>query len=664
MAEAAISLMLECPICQEQLSDPRVLPCQHTFCLHCLEKIREHQSTTESIPRPVCRATYHLSIAGIDDLPKNVFAGNLIDVVHQGDLQGQTRYGSSNMVSIQLCTLDTDECSEPATVYCDVCDVYMCEQCELSHKNSKFARKHKKMAISEATTRQKQPYCPEHVSKQLDIFCEQCNLVICSSCLSAHKEHKCCGLEEKMEDFSVRLDHLLTQTDQSLNAIHKAIKVTQEQAVKVKADVTKLKHQTSAAYSAIQRHLEQEEERHLASIDEYYQQAEKLIAETLDKQETLEAVLHSIQLYGQHLSKGSAYDFTANVNSLVKRSEEVNKSVPELRWKVDLTWSHWKVNKVRLVREGGVNVESDQQLTTVPGQSVTNGDRDVRQLNTFTTQCNNEVRGMVVYHNHLFIVHYGHDKLYVYDEGGRLKRSVHIYCQKNKTNMSCPHGICLVQGEENTHSLVISDYNDWCLWWLTTEKQAGDVKLGQPQQHKLHYHPCGVSTDRSGRAVVADSGDKRVYVYSHPVTYLQLSRDVDPYQALTDQSDGYVVSHGRLLSWVNSAGQVTCRYTDQPDVCANHIIYDGTDLLVSDLDNHCVHIVTREGRHDGHLITDIDPTCVCLDPAGRRPWVAYKGKDDMMRVMEMSYTAQSSVTSAQTSSVCSLTLKVNLPKIA
>ena len=568
------------------------------------------------------------------------------------------------MVSIQLCTLDTDECSEPATVYCDVCDVYMCEQCEISHKNSKFARKHKKMAISEATTRQKQPYCPEHVSKQLDIFCEQCNLVICSSCLSAHKEHKCCGLEEKMGDFSVQLDHVLTQTDQSLNAIHKAIKVTQEQAFKVKADVTRLKQQTSAAYSAIQRHLEQEEERHLASIDEYYQQAEKVVAETLDKQETLQAVLHSIQLYGQHLSKGSAYDFITNVNSLVKRSEEVNKPVPELRWRVDLTWSHWKVNRVRLVREGGVNVESDQQLTTVTGQSVTNGDRDVRQLNTFTTQCNNEVRGMVVYHNHLFIVHYGHDKLYVYDEGGKLKRSVQIYCQKNKTKMSCPHGMCLVQGEGDTHSLVISDYNDWCLWWLTTEKQAGDVKLGLPQQHKLHYHPCGVSTDRSGRAVVADSGDKRVYVYSHPVTCLQLSRDVDPYQALTDQSDGYVVSHGRLLSWVNSAGQVTCRYTDQPDVCAHHIIYDGTDLLVSDLDNHCVHIVTREGRHDGHLITDIDPTCVCLDPAGRRPWVAYKGKNDMMRVMEMSYTAQSSVTSALTSSVCSLTLKVNLPKIA
>ena len=547
MAEAAISLMLECPICQEQFTEPRVLPCQHTFCLHCLGKIREHQSTTESIPCPVCRATYHLSTAGIDDLPKNIFAANLIDIVRQDDVQVQAGSGASNTENRQLCTLETDECSQPATVYCDVCDVYMCEQCELSHKNSKFTRKHKTMAITQATTRDRKPFCSKHPSIPLDIFCKDCNLITCSSCLSDHEGHKCSGLNSAMNDFRRQLDRVLAQTDQSLKAIHKAIKVTQKHTFKVKADVIKLKQQTSAAYRAIQRHVEEQEQCHLASINEYYQQAEKVIAETLDKQETLETVLHSIHLYGQHLSKGSAYDMTTNVKSLVKRSEEeVSKSVPELRWKVDLTWSDWEVkdevDRVRLVREGEVNVESDQQMTTVTGQSVTrgdrgvrqmttvtgqsvtHGDRGVRQLNTFTTKCNSDVRGMVSYHNHLFIVHYNHDKLYVYDEGGRLKRSVQIPSKRCD-----PRGMCLVQGEGDTHSLVISDYDGQCLWWVTTEKQAGDVKLGQPQQHMLQYKPCRVSTDRSGRAVVADCDNSRVYVYSHPgqhVTCLQLSGDV------------------------------------------------------------------------------------------------------------------------------------------
>ena len=126
MAEAAINLMLECSICQEQFSDPRVLPCQNTFCLLCLEKLIKHQRTKASIPCPICRATYHLLTAGIHGLPKNIFNGNLIDIVGQGeiDIQGQTSLRVNNTGIIQLCTLDTDKCSQPATVHCDACDIY------------------------------------------------------------------------------------------------------------------------------------------------------------------------------------------------------------------------------------------------------------------------------------------------------------------------------------------------------------------------------------------------------------------------------------------------------------------------------------------------------------------------------------------------------------
>ena len=254
-----------------------------------------------------------------------------------------------------------------------------------------------------------------------------------------------------------------------------------------------------------------------------------------------------------------------------------------------------------------------------------------------------------------------------------FKRSVQISSWIFWT-MSSPTGMCLVHGEGDTHSLVLSDYTGRCLWWLTTEKQAGDVKIGHTQQHKLNYTPFILSGDRSRRAVVTDGSKSCVYVYSQPgqqVTSLQLAGGLKLCLALTDQSDGYVledVYHPGQLVWLNSAGQETRRYTGQPAVRPEHIVEDGTNLLVSDSHNNCVHIVTREGRHNGHLITGIDPICVCLYPAGRRLWVAYKGQGRKSHVMEMSYTPQSSavtspVTSALTSSVCSLTLKVNLPKI-
>ena len=397
----------------------------------------------------------------------------------------------------------------------------MCEKCKLAHKRNKSRRKHKTMAVTRATTIQSKTYCPKHKSKLMDIFCEDCNSMICSVCLSQLKQHNLQSLEDKMEDLSGKLDQVLSRTEHSLKAIHKAIEETQRQTVKVRADVTKLMQQTSAAYRAIRRHVKEQEERHLASIDECYQQTEKVIAETLDKQETLRDAFHSIMLRGQHLSKGSAYDLITNLRSLVKRSEEVSKSVPELRWNLDLTWSDWKVkgevDRVRLVREGEVNVESDQQLTTVTGQSVTRGDHNVRQLSNslfvFTTKT--EVTGMLSYHNHLFIVKYGDARLYVFGER-QLKRSVHIHSWIF-LKMGNPIDMCLVQGEGDPHSLVICDRLGQCLWWVTTEKQEDDVKLGYPQHHNLQYNPFGVSSDRSGRAFETDYDKYCVHVYSHLV---------------------------------------------------------------------------------------------------------------------------------------------------
>ena len=280
----------------------------------------------------------------------------------------------------------------------------------------------------------------------------------------------------------------------------------------------------------------------------------------------------------------------------------------------------------------------DEQLTTVTGQSPTSADRGVR-LNTFTTECDSLVSGMVSYHNHLLIIHTHGDSLFVYDNSGKLNRSVEI--GNGECKMNTPNGMCVVLSEEKTQFLVIGDYYSNCLWWMAIEKLTDDIQFGQPQKHAVDYYPRGISTDRSGLAMVNDHDNRRLYVYGHPGDHItcQQLEEVYPLQALTDQSDGYVARCGRSneLSWMDSAGQLTRCYSDQPELSPFHMICNGTDLLVSDRRRHCVHIVTMEGRHDGKLITDIDPIWVCVDDA-HHLWVAYVGNDKIQRVMEMSYT--------------------------
>ena len=270
--------------------------------------------------------------------------------------------------------------------------------------------------------------------------------------------------------------------------------------------------------------------------------------------------------------------------------------------------------EVDKMSQNEVHDQSDQHQS-----EAIHGDRNITEINHFTTQCNNLVCGMVSYQDHLFIVHYEHDILYTYDEEGTLKKTFPISDHMTKCVMTSPWGICLVQedkqnvlGKNETLAqywedigpasrtmsqhkpstvsrvcwVVISDPNGQCLWWLSTEKE-GDLNLGQPQQYKLEYRPCGVSTYRTERALVADWRNNRVYVYSHPgqhVTCLQLSHDMRPLLVLADQSDGYVVKHGSpcQVSWENRYGEVTRYYTDQPNVCAFHIADIGKYLLISD----------------------------------------------------------------------------------
>ncbi|NXY64488.1 SH3R2 ligase, partial [Callaeas wilsoni] len=87
MDDLALLDLLECPVCFEKLdATAKVLPCQHTFCKPCLQRILKSQ---KELRCPECRT---LVLGSIEQLPSNLLLIRLLDGVRCG--QSVTRFGS------------------------------------------------------------------------------------------------------------------------------------------------------------------------------------------------------------------------------------------------------------------------------------------------------------------------------------------------------------------------------------------------------------------------------------------------------------------------------------------------------------------------------------------------------------------------------------------
>ncbi|XP_051487175.1 E3 ubiquitin-protein ligase SH3RF2 [Apus apus] len=87
MDDLALLDLLECPVCFEKLdATAKVLPCQHTFCKPCLQRILKSQ---KELRCPECRT---LVLCSIEQLPSNLLLIRLLDGVRCG--QSVTRFGT------------------------------------------------------------------------------------------------------------------------------------------------------------------------------------------------------------------------------------------------------------------------------------------------------------------------------------------------------------------------------------------------------------------------------------------------------------------------------------------------------------------------------------------------------------------------------------------
>ena len=194
---------LTCAICLDIYKEPKVLHCFHVNCKDCLQRLvvqreddedKQAASGSQARPRlslrcPTCRQSTFLSPStGVSGLQPAYHIQHLFEL--------QAALVKAKTIMCGKCT----KSSRAATKFCRDCGKFVCELCIDIHTEWKEYSKHEIVPIDEiqrSTAKELVPtkglikYCSIHEGKELDLYCETCEELICFNCtVKKHKDHQ------------------------------------------------------------------------------------------------------------------------------------------------------------------------------------------------------------------------------------------------------------------------------------------------------------------------------------------------------------------------------------------------------------------------------------------------------------------------------------------
>ncbi|XP_062592810.1 E3 ubiquitin-protein ligase TRIM36-like [Saccostrea cucullata] len=90
--------------------------------------------------------------------------------------------------------------------HCELCHINLCKACVGEHL-SDSCKRHNVVPYKHRTFAPYYPKCPNHTQKHCELYCEECDIPVCSTCISSGK-HKGHDLSDALQNLSFKKKHL------------------------------------------------------------------------------------------------------------------------------------------------------------------------------------------------------------------------------------------------------------------------------------------------------------------------------------------------------------------------------------------------------------------------------------------------------------------------
>ena len=576
---------VSCSVCMCTFTDPKQLPCLHSFCLHCLKGIQQKSGVHGKITCPECKRQFEIPGSGNpSELPTNVRINSLLDVL-----------------SIKECSTANVKCGNcdkrsAQTLYCFQCCSFWCKQCILGHNIIRTNKEHKTLVLNDFQDQDfeavlKQPaICQKkhHEREEVKFFCKDCKVAICNTCaVTLHEGHGKMHLQEAADARKIQINSVITSLKDKMVEKRKEVEQFNQMSMEVQAQVADVKTQVQTNVDQMIAIIEarkqnvfdvvdyeakislqslsqkkDEVENQVKIIESAIEQAESLMkrnfsTEILGFRETFDAILQEQGTQGNRDT-----EFIPRF-SFTKSEKLINVLNSEGIGNVKIVFSEFKAQKSGVKRTVSSEAIAGNKRPNVRDSPLEARVQTKRYIPVLSFGREGKSAGMlkgpsgvaVNDRDEIAVTELWNNRVSVFSSDGTHLRS---FGRKGENNseFNAPSGIAfdslgnIIVTDCKTHRVQVFDRNGK---FLRKFGEYGSL------DHQLTY-PEGLSINGNGDIIVADRTNKLIKIFS---------------------------STGEYLRKFGGAGSLVSPY---------HCIQQGQYLIVSDYGDDSIKMFDLEGK--------------------------------------------------------------------
>ena len=280
---------LNCSICLDTYSDPKLLQCLHAYCCKCLVKlvVRDQQGQL-ILTCPMCRQDTPVPANGVVGLQPAFQINHFLEIMEE----------------------HKKTAAEPPA------------SAEKAEKDPASISSHNKVKVC----------CREHAGKEVELFCETCGEPVCVKCAlkgGKHHSHDCEELNKAFEKYKVQVAALLEPVEKKVTTVTKALAHVDARCAEISNQRAAVEADIQTTIGKLQHILDTRKTELIGQLHHTTQRKLKKLAVQRDQLEAnLAQLCGCLRFMRDSLKIGSQEEVLSIKSSVVKQVKELIPTFP------------------------------------------------------------------------------------------------------------------------------------------------------------------------------------------------------------------------------------------------------------------------------------------------------------------------------------------------